>query len=103
MVCGSIGLLPSASIGGKVGIYEPIHGSAPDIAGQGIANPLGTILSAAMLLRYALREEAAADAVEAAVDAALAEGRRTADIYIEGSGCTKVGTTEMTDAVLAHL
>ena len=56
-----------------------------------------------MLLRYALREEAAADAVEAAVDAALAEGRRTADIYIERSGCTKVGTTEMTDAVLAHL
>ena len=103
VIGGSIGLMPSASIGTGTSLFEPIHGSAPDIAGQGIANPLGTILSAAMLLRYALREEAAADAVEAAVDAALAEGRRTADIYIEGSGCTKVGTTEMTDAVLAHL
>jgi len=95
--------MPAAPSGTGTSLFEPIHGSAPDIAGQGIANPLGTILSAAMLLRYALREEAAADAVEAAVDAALAEGRRTADIYIERSGCTKVGTTEMTDAVLAHL
>ncbi len=103
VIGGSIGLMPSASIGMGTSLFEPIHGSAPDIAGQGIANPLGTILSAAMLLRYALREEAAVDAVEAAVDAALADGVRTADIYIEGTGCRKVGTTEMTDAVLAHL
>ncbi|MGH1599917.1 3-isopropylmalate dehydrogenase [Campylobacter majalis] len=80
MVCGSIGLLPSASIGGKVGIYEPIHGSAPDIAGQGIANPLATILSAAMMLRYALNQDQAAQAIEDAVKQALAQGYRTKDI-----------------------
>lgn len=80
MVCGSIGLLPSASIGGKVGIYEPIHGSAPDIAGQGIANPVATILSAAMMLRYSFGENAAAQAIENAVKAALAQGYRTKDI-----------------------
>lgn len=80
MICGSIGLLPSASIGGRVGIYEPIHGSAPDIAGQGIANPVATILSAAMMLRYALDEEEAAKAIENATKAAIAEGYRTRDI-----------------------
>lgn len=80
MVCGSIGLLPSASMGGKVGIYEPIHGSAPDIAGQGIANPIATILSAAMMLRYAFGESEAADAIENAVKTALAKGYRTKDI-----------------------
>ena len=80
MVCGSIGLLPSASIGGKVGIYEPIHGSAPDIAGQGIANPVATILSAAMMLRYSFGENEAAKAIENAVKAALAQGYRTKDI-----------------------
>lgn len=80
MICGSIGLLPSASIGGKVGIFEPIHGSAPDIANQGIANPLATILSAAMMLRYALKEEVAAKAVEKAVKHTLKEGYRTKDI-----------------------
>ena len=80
MVCGSIGLLPSASIGGKVGIYEPIHGSAPDIAGQGIANPIATILSAAMMLRYAFNENEAADAIEKAVKAVLKDGYRTKDI-----------------------
>lgn len=80
MVVGSIGLLPSASIGGKVGIYEPIHGSAPDIAGQGIANPIATILSAAMLLRYSFGEEEAAKDIENAVQKALAEGYRTKDI-----------------------
>ena len=80
MVCGSIGLLPSASMGGKVGIYEPIHGSAPDIAGQGIANPIATILSAAMMLRYAFSENDAADAIENAVKEALAKGYRTKDI-----------------------
>ena len=80
MVCGSIGLLPSASIGGKVGIYEPIHGSAPDIAGQGIANPIATILSAAMMLRYAFNENEAADAIEKAAKAVLKDGYRTKDI-----------------------
>ena len=80
MVCGSIGLLPSASIGSKVGIYEPIHGSAPDIAGQGIANPIAMILSAAMMLRYALNEEAAAQCIENAVKAVLRDGYRTKDL-----------------------
>lgn len=103
VIGGSIGLMPSASIGTGTSLFEPIHGSAPDIAGQGIANPLGTILSAAMLLRYALHEETAADAIEAAVDAALADGMRTADIYLADTGCTKVGTQDMTDAVLKRL
>ncbi|MBF1695198.1 MAG: 3-isopropylmalate dehydrogenase [Selenomonas sp.] len=103
VIGGSIGLMPSASIGTGTSLFEPIHGSAPDIAGQGIANPLGTILSAAMLLRYALHEEAAAAAIEAAVDAALADGMRTADIYLADTGCTKVGTQDMTDAVLKRL
>lgn len=80
MVCGSIGLLPSASIGSKVGIYEPIHGSAPDIAGQGIANPIAMILSAAMMLRYALNEEEAAECIERAVKAVLKDGYRTKDL-----------------------
>ena len=80
MICGSIGLLPSASIGGKVGIYEPIHGSAPDIAGQGIANPIATILSAAMMLKYAFGENEAAAAIELAVRAVLRDGYRTKDI-----------------------
>lgn len=80
MVCGSIGLLPSASIGGKVGIYEPIHGSAPDIAGQGIANPIATILSAAMMLRYAFNENVAANLIEKAVKSVLRDGYRTKDI-----------------------
>jgi 3-isopropylmalate dehydrogenase len=80
MVCGSIGLLPSASMGGDVGIYEPIHGSAPDIAGQGIANPIAMILSAAMMLRYALGENEAADCIENAIKAVLKDGYRTKDI-----------------------
>ena len=80
MICGSIGLLPSASIGGKVGIYEPIHGSAPDIAGQGIANPIATILSAAMMLKYAFGENEAAEAIELAVRGVLRDGYRTKDI-----------------------
>lgn len=80
MVCGSIGLLPSASMGGDVGIYEPIHGSAPDIAGQGIANPIAMILSAAMMLRYALGENEAANCIENAIKAVLKDGYRTKDI-----------------------
>ena len=83
-VVGSLGLLPSASIGGKVGLYEPIHGSAPDIAGQGIANPLGAILSAAMLLRHSFKLEAEAASIEAAVREVLAEGHRTRDLGAKG-------------------
>ena len=84
VVGGSIGMLPSASIGTSTSLYEPIHGSAPDIAGKGIANPMGTILSAAMLLRYSLHQEEAARAIEAAVDKVLEEGFRTPDLWKEG-------------------
>ena len=95
---GSIGMMPSASIGELTSLYEPIHGSAPDIAGQGIANPVGTILSAAMLLRYSLKEEKAARAVEEACDKALATGWRTADLWHEGF--KKADTATMTQAVI---
>jgi 3-isopropylmalate dehydrogenase len=102
MLTGSIGMLPSASLdaAGK-GLYEPIHGSAPDIAGKGVANPLATILSVAMMLRYSLRQEKAARRVEAAVTKVLRDGLRTADIY--AAGTTKVGTQQMGDAVAAAL
>ncbi|WP_457745673.1 3-isopropylmalate dehydrogenase [Sulfurimonas sp.] len=80
MLSGSIGLLPSASVGAKIGVYEPIHGSAPDIAGQGIANPIATIASASMMLRYALGETVAANKVDAAIKRALSEGYRTGDL-----------------------
>jgi len=80
MLSGSIGLLPSASVGAKIGVYEPIHGSAPDIAGQGIANPIATISSASMMLRYALNENEAADKIDAAIKRALSEGYRTGDL-----------------------
>ena len=101
-VAGSIGMLASASLGeGKRGLFEPIHGSAPDIAGKGIANPLATILSAAMMLRYSLDQSKAADAIEAAVEKVLMDGYRTPDIYTDG--CKKVGTVEMGDAVVAAL
>ena len=85
MISGSIGLLPSASIGGQVGLYEPIHGSAPDIAGQGIANPIATILSASMMLRFALGEEKAADRIEKAIKKVLEEGYRTKDLAAYGA------------------
>jgi 3-isopropylmalate dehydrogenase len=99
---GSMGMLPSASISnGRFGVYEPIHGSAPDIAGRGIANPLGTILSAAMLLRHSLELEEEATAVEAAVASVLEDGYRTPDIA--GSGDEAVGTVEMGDLVAARL
>ncbi|WP_343293156.1 3-isopropylmalate dehydrogenase [Vandammella animalimorsus] len=102
MLTGSIGMLPSASLNEKnQGLYEPSHGSAPDIAGQGIANPLATILSAAMMLRYSLNQPEAAERIEAAVKKVLASGLRTADIYSEGT--KKVGTAEMGDAVRAAL
>lgn len=102
MLTGSIGMLPSASMNSdKQGMYEPCHGSAPDIAGKGIANPLATIISAAMMLRYSLDEEQAAAAIEAAVNKVLDQGLRTADIMSEGG--TRVSTREMGDAVLAAL
>jgi 3-isopropylmalate dehydrogenase len=102
MLTGSIGMLPSASINESgQGLYEPIHGSAPDIAGKGVANPLATILSVAMMLRYSLNEDKAADRVEAAVRQVLGQGLRTADIF--ETGMQKVGTTEMGDAVLKAL
>ncbi|MDY6979051.1 MAG: 3-isopropylmalate dehydrogenase, partial [Pseudomonadota bacterium] len=99
MLTGSIGMLPSASLDahGK-GMYEPIHGSAPDIAGQNVANPLATILSVAMMLRYSLDEPAMADRIEQAVNTVLDQGLRTADIFQEGT--QKVGTSEMGDAVV---
>ena len=102
MLTGSIGMLPSASLdeNGK-GMYEPIHGSAPDIAGQNIANPLATILSASMMLRYTLNKPEMADRIETAVSKVLDQGLRTADIYSDGM--TKVGTSEMGDAVVAAL
>jgi 3-isopropylmalate dehydrogenase len=80
MLSGSIGLLPSASVGAKIGVYEPIHGSAPDIAGQGIANPIATISSASMMLRYAFGESVAADKIDEAIKRALREGYRTQDL-----------------------
>ena len=102
MLTGSIGMLPSASLNSSnQGMYEPCHGSAPDIAGMGIANPLATILSVSMMLRYSFNEVAAANAIEQAVSNVLDQGLRTGDIYSEG--CQKVGTVEMGDAVVAAL
>ncbi|MBV5296944.1 MAG: 3-isopropylmalate dehydrogenase [Rhodoferax sp.] len=102
MLTGSIGMLPSASLNASnQGLYEPSHGSAPDIAGQGIANPLATILSAAMMLRFSLNQEAAAQRIETAVKTVLAQGLRTADIFSEGS--TRVSTVEMGNAVVRAL
>jgi 3-isopropylmalate dehydrogenase len=102
MLTGSIGMLPSASLDARgKGMYEPIHGSAPDIAGQGVANPLATILSVAMMLRYTLNEPALADRIEKAVSKVLDQGYRTADIWTGGTN--KVGTKAMGDAVVAAL
>ena len=102
MLTGSIGMMPSASLSsGTRGMYEPIHGSAPDIAGTGKANPVGTILSAAMMLRYSFGMAAEADAVEAAVNAVLDEGLRTADIA--PAGVTPVSCTEMGAQIAAHI
>ena len=102
MLTGSIGMLPSASLNASnQGLYEPSHGSAPDIAGQGIANPLATILSAAMMLRFSLNQEAAAQRIETAVKKVLAQGLRTVDIFSEGT--TRVSTIEMGNAVVKAL
>jgi 3-isopropylmalate dehydrogenase len=113
VLAGSLGMLPSASIGtrrtahGLHGLYEPIHGSAPDIAGQDLANPVGTILSAALLLRWSLGRADAADAVEAAVGLALDDGFRTADLWPRDAAlaqaCTRVGTVAMADAIVARI
>jgi 3-isopropylmalate dehydrogenase len=109
MLTGSIGMLPSASLNASnQGLYEPSHGSAPDIAGKGIANPLATILSAAMMLRFSLNQPQAADRIESAVKDVLQQGLRTADIFSEGKDSTtpavvKVGTREMGDAVVAAI
>jgi 3-isopropylmalate dehydrogenase len=98
VLAGSMGMLPSASIGaGGPGLYEPIHGSAPDIAGKGIANPIGTILSTAMLLRHSLGLEAEAAMIEQAVDRTITEGARTADLG------GKLSTTQMADEILKRL
>ena len=102
MLTGSIGMLPSASLNASSqGLYEPSHGSAPDIAGKGVANPLATILSAAMMLRFSLQQPEAADRIESAVKSVLAAGLRTGDIWSEGT--KRVGTREMGDAVVAVL
>ncbi len=103
MLTGSLGMLPSASLGaeGEPGLFEPVHGSAPDIAGQGIANPLATFLSAAMMLRHGLSRPDDAARIESAVDAVLAQGLRTPDLAAQGE--TAIGTAEITDAVLSKL
>ena len=97
ILAGSMGMLPSASLGGRVGLYEPVHGTAPDIAGKGVANPIAAILSAAMLLRYSLDRGKDADRIEAAVLRVLEDGHRTGDIA--GPGDRRVGTTEMGDLI----
>ena len=102
MLTGSLGMLPSASLGdGKVGLYEPSHGSAPDIAGQNIANPIATILSAAMMLRYAFNLTKEADVIEKAIAEVLENGFRTADIYTDG--LKKVGTKEMGNEIVKRI
>lgn len=102
MITGSIGMIPSSSLGATgCGLYEPIHGSAPDIAGADIANPIGTILSAAMMLRYSFNMEKEADSIESAVSAVLDDGYRTADIMSDG--CKKVGCAEMGDLIISKL
>ncbi len=109
MISGSLGMLPSASLGEVkdnglyFGMYEPSGGSAPDIAGQGVANPIAQILSAAMMLRYSLGENEAAAAIEAAVDKVIDQGLRTGDIFTGKEGETKVGTVEMAEAIVASL
>jgi 3-isopropylmalate dehydrogenase len=112
VLAGSLGMLPSASVGtrrtayGLHGLYEPIHGSAPDIAGRDLANPIGTIASAAMMLRWSLGQPAAADALEAAIGAALDAGYRTADLWprdpADAARCTKVGTVGMADVIVGR-
>jgi 3-isopropylmalate dehydrogenase len=106
MLTGSLGMLPSASLGDEgPGVFEPVHGSAPDIAGQGVANPLATFLSVAMMLRHGLDDAAGAERIETAVETALADGLRTADLHAgaDSDGLTLAGTAEMTAAVISAL
>ena len=108
MITGSIGMIPSSSLGESTnGLYEPIHGSAPDIAGMDIANPIGTILAAAMMLKYSFDMSKEADAIENAVAAVLEEGYRTGDILpsdpLEAQACKKVGCAEMGKLIVEHL
>lgn len=103
MVAGSIGMLPSASLNGKKGMYEPIHGSAPDIAGQNKANPIAAILSVAMMLRYSFDMDGLAENIEKAVEKVIKNGYRTADIYSNAAGTKLVGTKEMGKAVIDEL
>lgn len=103
MLTGSLGMLPSASLGEGPGLYEPVHGSAPDIAGQGVANPLGAIASAAMLCRHSLDLVEAADAIEQAIETALADGLRTRDIYTGASGEILQNTDEISEVILQHI
>jgi 3-isopropylmalate dehydrogenase len=101
VIPGSLGMLPSASIGDKYALYEPVHGSAPDIAGQGIANPIATILSVAMMLKYSFNMDDAARLIERAVEETLNQGYRTPDIYKEGT--IKVNTQQMTEKIIENL
>jgi 3-isopropylmalate dehydrogenase len=101
MLTGSIGMLPSASLGARVGMYEPIHGSAPDIAGRNLANPIATIASVVMMLSYTFRLEKEADVIEQAIVATLEQGYRTKDI--QSPGMQIVGTTEMGEAILKNV
>tara|TARA_R100001143_G_C3361295_1_gene136473 strand:- start:38843 stop:39943 length:1101 start_codon:yes stop_codon:yes gene_type:complete len=100
MLTGSLGMLPSASIGGENGLYEPVHGSAPDIAGKGVANPLAAVASAALLCRYSLKLEAAAQQIESAIISVLEQGLRTADLFTEEPGTKLVGTEEIATALM---
>ncbi len=101
VVVGSLGMLPSASVGEKYALYEPVHGSAPDIAGKGIANPIATILSLSMMLKYSFGMDEASDMIDKAIDKTLAQGYRTPDIYSEGT--KKVGTADITDKIIENL
>lgn len=103
MLTGSIGMLPSASLGGENGLYEPVHGSAPDIAGQGVANPLAAVASAALLCRYSLKLESAAQKIESSILNLLDEGYRPADVYNEEPGTTQVNTQQVSDKLLRSL
>jgi 3-isopropylmalate dehydrogenase len=101
VVVGSLGMLPSASVGEKYALYEPVHGSAPDIAGKGIANPIATILSVGMMFNYSFNLPEAEKLIESAIDRTLREGFRTPDIYTPG--CKKVGTKEITEIIIENL